>query len=261
MNKPFGIICVLVFFLTNSYSQNNIYYSSNVGVVWNSYANSNPHITGNEDVGNIFWDNDFIIGVLVGCEFRNNLILESGAQYHNAMNRYFLNFTDLKRGSSNISLGEGFLDIPLNIKYKINSGIEKLNIVPYLGVTISNHTINTNPYYTIYDIEYEGNLPPINLVPVDTISIVNAYRPLKTSILINGGIGFEYTFFKRMTFTLSGNFTTGFNDMNKLTVVVFRENQTEYGEIIYQGTKFYLATSIKILLRSKERIINGLQHQ
>lgn len=252
MKRIFGILCGLLF-ITSVFAQNNFYLNPNIGIVWNSYENSNPNITGNEDVANIFWDNDWFFNFMLGYNFKYNLTLESGIEYHNAVNRYYLNYEGLTDGGSSfVSLGEGYLSIPINIKYNINTKIKRLKIVPYLGISLSTHKINSNPYVVIHNIDYEENSMTNNPIPVDTTSIAKAYRLNKTNILLNGGLGLEYVLFKDIIFTLYGNFTTGFVDMNKLTVEVLFEDESEYGDIVYSGNKFYLTGGIKIPINKKE---------
>ena len=231
----------------NVNAQNSFYLNPNVGIVWNSYDNSNPNITGNESVANIFWDNDWFFNFLFGYNLKNNITLESGIEYHNAVNRYHLNYEGFADGGGSfISLGEGFLSIPINIKYNIKTKIEGLTIVPYLGISLSTHKINSNPYVVIYNVDYKQDSITNNPILVYTTSVAKAYRPNKTNLLINGGLGLEYLLFKNITFTLYGNFTAGFVDMNKLSVEVLFEDESEYGDIIYSGNKFYLTAGIKI---------------
>jgi hypothetical protein len=252
ISKIFGILFSLLI-ITNVNAQNSFYLNPNVGIVWNSYDNSNPNITGNEDVANIFWDNDWFFNFMFGYNFKYNLTLESGIEYHNAVNRYHLNYEGLTDGGGSfVSFGEGFLSIPINIKYNINTKIKRLKIVPYVGISLSTHKINSNPYVVIHNVNYEGNSMTNNPIPEDTTSIVKAYRPNKTNLLINGGLGLEYVLFKNITFTLYANFTAGFVDMNKLSVEVLFEDESEYGDIVYRGNKFYLTGGIKIPICKRE---------
>lgn len=237
-----------------SFAQSKFYINPNVGIVWNSYKNSNEKITGNEDVGNIFGDNDWIFDLLAGYKFDNNMILESGLIYHNAVNRYHLDYPELSNaGGSSVSLGEGFLCIPVNFKYNFKTKIEKLKIVPYIGVSWSTHKINSSPYMTVYDINYSEESTFDNPIPQDTTAIVKAYRPSKNNILINYGVGFEYQILEKLIFTLSGNFSSGFSDMNRLDVDVILEDRVESGEIKYLGNKFYISGGLQIPIGFSKR--------
>ena len=69
MKRVFGILCGLLF-ITNVFAQNSFYLNPNIGIVWNSYENSNPNITGNEDVANVFWDNDWFFSFMLGYNFK-----------------------------------------------------------------------------------------------------------------------------------------------------------------------------------------------
>jgi hypothetical protein len=246
MKATLLILIGFVFYLQSS-AQDKFYINPNVGIVWNSYRNSYENITGNEDVANVFWDNDWIFGLLAGYKLDNNLILESGFIYHNAVDRYHLNYSELSIvGGSSVSLGEGFYCIPLNIKYSFKTKIEKLKIIPYLGLTFSTHNINSSPYMTDYNIIYADESTFDNPIPLDTTAIIQAYRPSKNNVLINYGIGFEYQILDKLIFTLSGNFTSGFSDMNRLEVDVILADQIESGEIKYRGNKFFISGGLKI---------------
>lgn len=245
--RTISVIFIGFIFYLNSIAQSDFYLKPTVGIVWNSYENSNGYITGNEDVVNIFWDNDWIFELLSGYKFENNLILESGFIYHNATNRYHLNnqhfSTSNNVGGSSVSLGEGFLCIPLNGKYSINIKNEKLKILPYFGVTWSTHKINSSPYMTYYDIIFSQDA---SFVPLDTSAIIKVYRPSKNNILINYGIEFEYQILDNIIFTLSGNLTSGFRDMNIIDVDVITDDKVESGKIKFLGNKFYLSGGLKI---------------
>lgn len=244
------LILIGFVFCLPSFAQSNFYIKPTVGIVWNSYTNSNENITGNEDVANIFWDNDWIFELLAGYKLENNLILESGFVYHNAANRYHLNYQHLSDlsivGGSSVSLGEGFFCIPLNVKYNINTKLEKIKIIPYLGVSWSTHKINSSPYMSDYDIIYEEGSTIDNPIPQDTTAIIKAYRPSKNNILINYGVEFEYQILDKLIFTLSGNFTSGFSDINRLDIDVILDDNVESGEIKYRGNKFYISGGLKI---------------
>ena len=244
------LIVIGFVFCLSSLAQSNFYIKPTVGIVWNSYKNSNENITGNEDVANIFWDNDWVFEFLAGYKLKNNLILESGLVYHNAANRYHLNnayYTDLSLvGGSSVSLDEGFLCIPLNVKYSINTKFKRLRIIPYLGASWSTHKINTAPYTTTHDIIYAEESSIDNLIPQDTTAIITAYRPTKNTILINYGLELEYQIFDKLIFTLSGNFTSGFSDLNRLDVDVITDSKVESGQIKYRGNKFYISGGLKI---------------
>lgn len=244
------ILLVLIGFVLclSTFAQSKFYVNPNVGIVWNSYKNSNEKITGNENVGNVFWDNDWILGLLAGYQFDNNMILESGLIYHNAANRYHLDYyPELSNcGGSSVSLGEGFLSVPVNVKYSFKTKIEKLKIVPYIGVSWSTHKINSSPYMTRYDIDYSEESTLYNPIALDTTAIIKAYRPSKNNILINYGVGFEYKILEKLILTLSGNLTSGFTDMNRLDIDVILEDRVESGEIKYQGNKLYISGGLKI---------------
>jgi hypothetical protein len=244
--KNWSFVLIGIFFCLQTSAQEKFYVNPNIGLVWNSYSNSNERITGNEKIGNIFWDNDLIIDLLTGYKFDNNLILETGFVYHNAVNRYYLDYPDLViRGGSTVSLGEGYLSIPINVKYNINTKLNKLKIIPYLGLSYSTHKINSSPYDKNYDILYGEGSTFENPIPEDTTAIIQSHRISKNVILFNYGIALEYQLFENLYFTFSSNFTTGFKTMNRVSVDVFLENQTEKGSIEYKGNKFYISGGIK----------------
>lgn len=250
-----ALLLIGIVFSFQLFAQNNFYINPSLGIVWNSYNNSNKNITGNEDVANIFWDNDWILGFLAGYVFDNRVIIESGFMYHNAANRYHLNYPGLSIvGGSSVSLGEGYYCIPLNIKYKFETKIKKLYVLPYIGSTFSTHNINSSPYLTDHDILYSDDLTPAKFpVPQDTTAVIQGYRTSKNNILINYGVGIEYHILKNMIFTLSGNFTSGFNDMNRLDIDVFLDNETETGQINYRGNKFFVSGGLKLLFGFRPR--------
>lgn len=231
----------------HSFAQQKFYINPSVGIVWNRYVDSNERITGNMDVGNIFWDNDCIPGFLVGYKFDNNIILESGLIYHNADNRFYFSYSEISdAGGGSGSLNEGYYCIPLNIKYRITPNIPRLKIVPYVGLSFSTHTINASPYTTMYHINYAEGSTLNNMIPLDTTAIIRGYRPSKNNILINTGVSLEYQIFDRLIFTLSSNFTFGFRDFNRLDIDVILPDRIEYGEIAYRGNKFYISAGVMI---------------
>lgn len=248
MKKVF-FIGIVVLFCSQANAQDRFFVNPKVGIVWNSYSNSNENIMGNENVANVFWDNDWIFELLAGYQFGNRMIIESGLIYHNAVNRYYFDYSELNcSGGSLVSLGEGFLCIPLNVKYSIETSLKNLVIVPYLGVSYSTHKINASPYMNIYEEVYsEWSVPP-DLIPLDTTAVVSAYRPTKNNVVLNYGVGVEYKVLKNLVFTLSGNFTNGFRIHNRIDAEVILEDRVESGSIAYRGNKFYLSAGIKIPL-------------
>ncbi len=197
----------------------------------------------------IFANNDLFSGILLGYNLGKNLTIESGIQYHNAVNRVALNYEEISLSStSSVCLMEGFINIPLNIKYNINTGINNLNIVPYIGMTISTHALGKGKYFETYDFIYKDEQPQLQSQsqPIDTLMKITGYRPTAVGILLNTGIGVEYKLFDKIILTLYGNFTAGFDELNKLSVEVYLNDKTEYGDVIFKGNKFYLSGGIKI---------------
>ncbi|MDA3865536.1 MAG: outer membrane beta-barrel protein [Salinivirgaceae bacterium] len=251
------LFIILQFSALTLFGQSKFYINPSMGIVWNEYNNSNPRITGNEKVSNIFWDNDFIIGLMAGYNFHSQFIIESGVRYHNAANRYSLDFENNPHGGgSTISLGEGFLEIPVNVKYNIPTGIKNLYVTPYIGAAISTHKINKNPYTSSYTFEYDTIITNTLPTPSDTIDHISASRPTKNTILLTGGLGVEYTVYENIVFSIQGNFTMGFEPMNKLDVLFFSDQGTESGEIVYEGKKFFLTAGIHIPISCKSKTAN-----
>jgi hypothetical protein len=241
----FLILILLAVLHTKAQTKDKFYINPNIGIVWNSYDNTNPNITGNENVANIFWDNDLFLGALLGYNMGKNLTIESGIQYHNAVNRVALNYEGMSLiGTSYVSFFEGFINIPLNIKYNINTGVKNLNIVPYLGLTLSTHTLGKGNFFESYNCDYDyiSGQPQ----PTDTLMKISGYRPTVAAVLLNIGMGVEYNLLNKIIFTFYGNFTVGFQDINKLSVEVFLGDNTEYGDVIFKGNKFYMSGGIKI---------------
>jgi hypothetical protein len=244
------MISILIIGFTTTHAQQSFYLKPSMGIVWNGYENSNSRITGNEKIGNIFWDNDWIFGMLVGYNLSSKFSIETGMIYHNAANRYHFDYNSLTSvGGSSVSLGDGFYEIPLNIKYSFKTGIENLKLIPYLGISGATRTIKAERYSTIHIVDYETTNAIEKPVPIDTTATINVFNPRKNSVLINGGLGLEYTPFDGIIITIYGNFTSGFNDMNELDVEVFLKDRTENGTIAFRGNKFYLSGGIKIPFR------------
>ncbi len=228
-----------------SYAQADFYLNPNLGIAWNQYQNSNENITGNGTENYNFRDNDIIFSFLVGRRFENNLILETGLVYHNAENRYHLNFDESSSlAGSSVCFGEGYYCLPINIKYSISAINNKFRIVPYFGITYSRHFVASSPYLNgsmgSYSVE---SLDDITEVSGSTLK-VTGYRTSNNNILLNCGVGLEYQLKETVYITLSANCTAGFRDINRLDVDVYLDDRTEFGEITYKGTKLYASVGV-----------------
>ncbi|MFO7863492.1 MAG: hypothetical protein R6U85_05795, partial [Salinivirgaceae bacterium] len=51
---------------------------------------------------------------------------------------------------------------------------------------------------------------------------------------------------ENIVLSVQGNFSMGFEPMNKLNVLFFSDQGTESGEIVYEGKKFFLTAGIHI---------------
>lgn len=250
MGRTFFLFAIGVIFCFNSFAQSYFYVEPIAGVVWNNYQNSNVNITGNENVKNIFWDNDYIWEIRTGFKFKNNLILESGVAYHIAADRYWLrteHFSEISHaGGTTTGLFDGFLSVPLNLKYNFQTMVKNLSIVPYFGLAWSTHGKSTTPSSPAYTIDYYFENPGDGFLRADTLAYTITHRPVENNLLINYGLGIEYQILNRLIFTLNGNFTHGFTDMNRFSVNVLSNEGTESGTIRYRGNKFYLSGGVKI---------------
>lgn len=227
-------------------AQSGLYIKPDAGVVWNTYENTNAYITGNDIYGNLFWDVDFIGGLLVGYDFKNKIGLESGLIYHSAINRYSVNLLGRFSGFGIAASGieEGYLIIPLNLKYNFDTGVSRLKVVPYAGAALSTHFLPEGSYSQLSSSL--GGFSPFQ--GTTAFATAEAYRPTRVNILLNVGFGLEYTFYKNIAFTLNWNFTKGFSDFNVIDVELDNSGQIEHGEIIYHGDKFYMSGGFKIPL-------------
>lgn len=136
--------------------------------------------------------------------------------------------------------------IPVNVKYSISTPVESLKVIPYAGITLSMHTQEVGVFGTMYNEVYDPESTFPNLVVTDTSSIIRIGRPSNNNILLNAGANIEYQVLNWLVVSLSGNFTFGFTDLNRIEVEVLKPEGTEYGDIIYRGNKFYLAAGLKI---------------
>lgn len=247
--KKFFTIGVLVFLFSSSIdAQSGLYIKPDAGVVWNTYENTNDFITGNDIYGNLFWDVDFIGGLLVGYDFKNKIGLESGFIYHSAINRYSVSLLGRFSGFGVAASGieQGYLIIPFNVKYNFDTGVKRLKVVPYAGLSLSTHFMPKGAYTQLSSSF--GTLSPFQSTTTIANAEAEAYRPTQMNVLLNAGFGLEYTFYKNIAFTLNWNFTKGFTDFNVIEVELDNSGQIEYGEVIYQGEKYYLSGGFKIPL-------------
>lgn len=250
--KNFVLLLLVSFSIpAHLFAQTETYLRAEAGVTWNDYAHNNPNIRGNEQVANIFWDNDFSGALLAGIRFKSKLTVETGFRYHFFANRYHLNYDGLSFGGSATRYPDlGFYEVPANIKYRVEEVLPHLSLVPYAGFSISGHFKNTGVYESWYEIDYEAQGNPPTLVSEDTIAFVEAYRPATNDVLLNAGLGLEYSIFPRMIVTLYGNYTMGFDVMNQLRLAVFTPDETDKGYVSYKGTKFFLSAGLKIPLQA-----------
>lgn len=215
------------------------------GITWNRFHNSNAAITGNEDVANIFWDNDYIIGVNLGYMVNPRWSVEVGAYNHMFTNRYYVTHDNAVVGGIGYrSGGSGILQIPVSAKYFHRVWKDRLAIVPHVGVSLLTHFKEVGAYSQIVDEDFDFNNGEFNVL--DTLSIATAYRPRKVGCQIHAGVGLEYALAKHCILTLHGNYNVGLLRMNRLVVSTEYNGEAQQGHIDYRGTNFTLQAGIKI---------------
>jgi hypothetical protein len=142
---------------------------------------------------------------------------------------------------------ESFIIFPLNAYYSYNILNSKFSLVPHLGISFSAHLNNDqhNSNITLDNMSLSNNLGIFN--ETDTFATFSAEPEKNYSFLLNTGIGFEYKILKKLIITLNGNYSLGFNEINRFVVLFKRENTNDLNGILsYKGTHYYITCGIKI---------------
>ena len=220
------------------------YIQTGLGTVWNSFTNSSPSIYGNDKDDNLFWNTDLIFNINFGYNITNKISIETGIYSQWFRNRYFI---DLKysgrQGGGFYSGSTGFKRIPLNIKYNFSILNERLKIVPYLGSSILTHSQNIGQFEK--EFSEHKSITATGFV-IEGTTTVTGYRLRKMNLILNTGLGLEYALTKRFIITFYGDYSLGFDNINKVNVVSVENEFTQEGDVYYNGTNFNLNCGIKI---------------
>lgn len=178
--KKNSLLLVSILICTHTFCQEGFYIKLEIDASRSFSKSTNSNITANSNA-------DWILGISEGYDFKNHISVETGVLLHNPANRYYWDsYPEIKSGGgSTVTLGDAFINIPINIK----SGLESFSIVPYIGITYSTSSVTNTPYNITYFTESYGSFEGIQVG--DTVAYATSYRPIKNSILINAGASLE----------------------------------------------------------------------
>ncbi|NOZ45801.1 MAG: hypothetical protein GXO79_03365 [Chlorobi bacterium] len=231
----------------NNSGKQKFYIGTDIGLSRNKFDNTNQNIYAFEKTPNIFWNNDIIIGLKIGYKATEKISIETGYYSLFFTNSYTIKYyNSYSEGGKIRTGGTGFVQVPLRFKYNYYLLNNRLAIVPYVGAAIFTHYLGVGKYDTsIFETRASNELSSsIN----DTTTIVlTAYREKNLNVLFVAGIGVEYFLTKKLIFTLYGNSSTGFKEINRLNLVYDKNTVLhQEGDIGYKGTSFNITCGLKM---------------
>jgi hypothetical protein len=235
-------LLLLVSIIINA--QDKYFIRSDIGLA-HAIINSNlEEITAKYDPPNrISFNYDPILGFYVGRSIYKNLNIELGVNYQMFSDRYAVE----DYGGGSYGSSGRFIIFPLNAYYYLIIPNSKFSLAPHLGLSF-NANLRNDQYIsnvTLDDMHLSNNLGITN--ETDSFTTFTAKPANNYCFLLNTGIGFEYKILKKLIITINGNYSIGFNEINRFVVLLKRENNNNLnGSLSYKGTHYYIACGIKI---------------
>ncbi|GEM_PF-6612074 len=221
-------------------AQSRFYVGAEGGGLLNLFSSDNPEVTTDP-----VWEN-FSLGLYGGMRLWKPLWIETGIYTESYWNDFLFYHHDTFIGGGGFQTGgEGFLNIPLRLRYRYAPGEGRFALAPYAGVSLLTHTQGTGMYYETEFTSWsdDGQNPPDT-----TRTVASAYRLRTLTPLLNMGIGVEYSLAPRMILTFNAERSWGFSDINRLHVVRANSSLTQEGNIYYNGSAWHLRVGIRIPL-------------
>lgn len=239
------ITTILLIFSIISNAQDKFYIRSDGGIT-HAIINSNlKEITADYNYPHKKTSNyDASWGLYLGGLVYKNLYVELGFNYQAFSDRFTIlsdNYTvAMCFGGSN-----AFIIVPLNASYNCRILNSKFYAIPHLGISFISRLEKEN-YRT--DITFE-NMETLG-INLGTINNTTKYSTFPAEpandfgFLLNAGIGFEYKILKRLGITLNGNYSLGFDEINRYVILLKAENNL-IGNLSYEGTHYSVECGLK----------------
>jgi len=240
-------ICIALFLLTSVLlnAQDKFYMRSDVGMSYAVTSSNTAGITADfNSPKNDLSNYDVIWGLYLGGSVYKNLNIEMGFKCQMFSDKYNVQFKEY--GFSCLMGGsDAFIIIPLNLSYSYRIAKSKFYVVPHLGVSFINR-LEKEKYktgITFDNIESSGSFGIIGKAIKYTDFPAEPSNDF--SLLLNSGIGLEYRIHNRWGITLDGNYSLGFNEINRHILLIKDNNSEITGELSYKGTHYSLAGGVK----------------
>jgi hypothetical protein len=240
-------ICISLILLASILlnAQDKFYMRSDIGLSHAVTISNTAGITGDfNSQKNIFPNCDAIWGLYLGGSVYKNLNIEMGFKCQMFSDRCNVQLENI-RFSREMGGSDAFIIIPLNLSYNYRIAKSKFYVVPHLGVSFINRLEKENYItgITFDNMESSGSLGIIG----ETIKY--SEFPAEPSndfcFLFNAGIGMEYRIHDRWGITLDGNYSQGFNEIDRYVILIKDNNGNIQGVLSYKGTHYSLAGGVK----------------
>ena len=238
--KKLILILIFIGLTIHSKSQDKFYIKGDIGLSKALFSSNLDELSGKEFNG--------ITGIYLGYSINKKIDFETGLNYFMISTNYYLQFDDHALFSSTGSSDYKYLITPFNFYYNLIIPNSKFIISPSIGISACFRQDNDVRYESLTFDDFH-DLNSLTVSMTDSITDFRIKPDYNKTILINAGLNVDYNISNKIAFTIKVNISKGFNDINKLGVLIKREDDTNLNGILTNnGSHFYSSLGLKFKL-------------